>query len=207
MTGIKEPYNIIITGVGGQGNILASGLASMAATSAGYKVVVGETYGASQRGGSVMSHIRLSTNRDYGPLVPYGQADLIVAFEPLEALRVASNYAHLETVVILNINPIYPVSVIFREADYPDVDKIIAAIQTLAGKIYIIDATALAREVGDPRVQNIVMVNALSLCTDQPIKRCYFEAALDDFLDGAGSEQKELNRRAFETFFELKEFA
>lgn len=206
MTGIKEPYNLIITGVGGQGNILASALASMAATSAGFKVVVGETYGASQRGGSVMSHIRLSTNLDYGPLVPYGQADLIVAFEPLEALRVASKYAHPKTVVILNTNPIYPVSVIFKEADYPDVDKILAGIRTLTGKIYIVDATALAREVGDPRVQNIVMVNALSLCSEQPIKRAFFNSALDDFLAGAGSEQKDLNRSAFEIPLELKEF-
>lgn len=70
MPQVKEPFNLIICGVGGQGNIMASGLVGLAATAAGFKVVVGETYGASQRGGSVMSHLRFSHARDYGPRSP-----------------------------------------------------------------------------------------------------------------------------------------
>lgn len=194
----KEPYNQIIAGVGGQGNILASALAGMAATSAGYNVVVGETYGASQRGGSVMSHVRLSLDKAYGPIIPTGQADLIVAFEPLEALRVSSKYARPSTAVILNLAPVYPVSVMLKEATYPGVEAILAAIKKLTDEVYTVDATALARKAGNPRAQNIVMINAMSLYSGQPVKRSFYNEALEEFLLGAGNEQKGVNRRAFE---------
>jgi indolepyruvate ferredoxin oxidoreductase, beta subunit len=199
----KEPYNQIIAGVGGQGNILASALAGIAATVAGYNVVVGETYGASQRGGSVMSHVRLSLDKTYGPLVPSGQADLIVAFEPLEALRVSSKYAGPSTVVIVNLTPVYPVSVLLQEASYPDTESILTALKTLANEIYTVDATSLARKAGDPRSQNIVMINAMSLYPEQPVERDFYNKALEEFLQGAGSEQKEINRRAFEIELDL----
>ncbi len=194
----KEPYNQIIAGVGGQGNILASALAGMAATTAGYNVVVGETYGASQRGGSVMSHVRLSLDKAYGPLIPTGQADLIVAFEPLEALRVSSKYAGPSTAVILNMAPVYPVSVMLKEATYPGIEAILTALKNLTDEVYTVDATALARNAGDPRAQNIVMINAMSLYSGQPVKRSFYNEALEEFLQGAGKEQKEINRRAFE---------
>lgn len=203
---IKEPYNLIIAGVGGQGNILASGLVGLAATAAGYRVVVGETYGASQRGGSVMSHLRFSRQKEYGPLVPYGQADLIIAFEPLEALRVASKYANPETVVIANTTPVYPVSVTLNEADYPETENILSAINSLVKELYILDATALARAAGDPRVQNMVMVNALASYRHQPIERRYFKKALVEFLTGAGSEQQEINSRAFESPVKVEKY-
>ncbi len=204
MPQFKEPYNLIICGVGGQGNILASGLTSLAANAAGLKVVVGETYGASQRGGSVMSHVRLSRQRDYGPLVPYGRVDVIVGFEPLETLRIAAKYAHVETVIIVNTAPLYPISVIFNEAQYPAVDSILVALQSLAAVVYTIDATDLARQAGDPRAQNIVMINALSACPGLPVQRKHFDEALHDFLEGAGSEKREINRRAFEMPLELQ---
>jgi len=198
MKQFREPYNLIIAGVGGQGNILASGLVGLAATTAGYRVVVGETYGASQRGGSVMSHLRLSRHKEYGPLVPYGQADMIVAFEPLEALRVASKYAYTETVVITNTMPVYPVSVTLNEADYPETDNILKAVKSMVKELYILDATALARAAGDPRVQNIIMVKALADNCCQPVERQYFETALVEFLENVSSEQREINRLAFE---------
>ncbi len=201
----QEPFNLMISGVGGQGNILASGLTALAATNAGFNVVVGETYGASQRGGSVTSHVRLSTRREYGPLIPYGRADVIVGFEPLEALRAAAKYAHRDTVVIVNTAPVYPVSVIFKEADYPAVARILEGLKTLAGRVYTLDATDLARRIGDPRALNMVMINALASCPGLPLKRPHFEEALQEFLGGAGSEQRETNRRAFEIAVELRE--
>jgi len=197
MAQFREPYNLIITGVGGQGNIMASGLVALAASAAGFKVVVGETYGAPQRGGSVASHIRLSLRQSYGPLVPYGQADVIISFEPLEALRTAAKYANLETVVIVNTAPVYPVSVILKEADYPQTEDIIEGLKSLAGRVFSLDATGLAREAGDPKAQNIVMINALSNCPGLPLRRCHFEEALDEFLAGASSEQFAINRQAF----------
>ncbi|MDQ1239303.1 MAG: indolepyruvate ferredoxin oxidoreductase, beta subunit, partial [Thermodesulfobacteriota bacterium] len=74
---MKEPFNVVIAGVGGQGNVLASLLVGAVLVDNGYKVTIGETYGASQRGGSVMSHVRISQGRQYGPLIPPGMADLV----------------------------------------------------------------------------------------------------------------------------------
>src|SRR5665811_1291684 len=100
---MKESVDIIIAGVGGQGNVLASQIYAAAAVEAGLKVAVGETYGAAQRGGSVVSHLRISEDCKYGPLIPRGRAEAIVGLEPLEALRAVS-YTHLrahETVLDL----------------------------------------------------------------------------------------------------------
>ena len=84
---IKDPLNIVICGVGGQGNILASELLGSALVENGYYVSVGETYGASQRGGSVMSQCkRVSLTTEYGVLIPKGQADIIVGLSPLKPL-------------------------------------------------------------------------------------------------------------------------
>ena len=88
MTAKKESKNLIITGVGGQGNVLSSQLLGQALVGKGYFVTIGETYGASQRGGSVMSHIRLSTLKQLSPLIPRGKADVVLGLEPVEALRV-----------------------------------------------------------------------------------------------------------------------
>ena len=75
----KDPLNLIITGVGGQGNVLASQIVASAGIKEGLFVTVGETYGASQRGGSVMSHVRFSATAQFGPLISEGQADIVVA--------------------------------------------------------------------------------------------------------------------------------
>ena len=88
--------NVVICGIGGQGNILASGLMGSALVEMGYKVAVGETYGASQRGGSVMSHLRVSDDVERGVLIPEGKADVVVAFEPVEALRILRVYGNPE---------------------------------------------------------------------------------------------------------------
>lgn len=202
----REPLNLVISGVGGQGNILASGLLALAATAAEFNVVVGETYGASQRGGSVMSHLRFSQEKEYGPLVPLGGAHIIVGFEPLEALRTASRYGNPETVVIVNTVPVYPVSVVLNEAGYPALEEILAAIASQTGKLFTLDATAAAREAGDPRAQNIVMINALAVSELLPLRREHFREALSQFLEGSGSEQREINRRAFNLPVELKEY-
>ena len=90
----KEPLNIIITGVGGQGNVLLSQLVGRVLVRAGFHVTIGETYGASQRGGAVMSHLRVSRKMQYGPLIGEGHADVIVGLEPLETLRVIAQYGN-----------------------------------------------------------------------------------------------------------------
>src|SRR3990172_373603 len=93
----RERVNLLITGVGGQGTIVASQIVATAATREGLNVAVGETYGVSQRGGSVMSHVKIARGPAGGPLIPSGQADLLVGFEPAETLRVMADYANSST--------------------------------------------------------------------------------------------------------------
>jgi len=88
----KDPTNIIITGVGGQGNVMASRVLAGMLVNAGYVVTIGETFGMSQRGGSVMSHLRVSSTSVLSPQIPQGRADIIIALEPVEALRVLVKY-------------------------------------------------------------------------------------------------------------------
>src|SRR4030066_1423859 len=108
----KDPFNVIIGGVGGQGNVLASQILGEMLIAKGYVITIGETYGASQRGGSVMSHIRVSRREQFSPLIPEGKCDLVVGLEPVEALRVLAQYGNPGVLMLINTRPIYPIDVI-----------------------------------------------------------------------------------------------
>ena len=102
----NDPYNLIITGVGGQGNVLASRMVGDMLSQLGLYVTIGETFGASQRGGSVMSHLRISAASTFSPQIPKGKAHMIVALEPTEAIRVLLDYGNPEVGVLSNTRPI-----------------------------------------------------------------------------------------------------
>ncbi len=191
-------FNIILAGIGGQGNILASGVIGMAASLAGLKVVIGETYGASQRGGSVVSHIRFVRKGEYGPLIPTGTADVIVGFEPLETLRVALKFANQDTRIVLNSEPVYPVSVLMGEGKYPAVKTIIEALRKIVGSVTAFNASALSRESGEPKTLNMVMINALIALDYLPLDRSNFVQALDIIMEGLSPKQREQSRFALE---------
>ena len=125
----KDPLNVIVTGVGGQGNVLVSQFMGRALVRAGYHVTIGETYGASQRGGAVMSHLRISRQAQYGPLIPSGQANVILGLEPVETLRVLAQYGNPAVTVITNSRPVYPLAVAIGAARYPTVDEIMSALE------------------------------------------------------------------------------
>lgn len=150
--------NLIICGVGGQGSVRASHILAEAAINAGNSARVGETFGAAMRGGKVHSHVRIGDV--YGPLVREHSADIIVAQEPLEGLRIGQKYACPNGVVILNPSPVYPVDVSTGNAEYPSVDKIKEILQGLAKTIAVVDGTTIAVELGNPRSMNIVMLGA-----------------------------------------------
>ena len=190
----QELINIIICGVGGQGNILASQIVASAGIKKGLKVAIGETYGASQRGGSVMSHIRFAQNFHPGPLIAKGDTDLIIGFEPLEALRVLLDYGKDSTKVIFNPRPNYPLSVLSGEAKYPELDFIFSQIKNLAEKSVILEATELARKAGNYLAQNLVMVGALagSGWIEIPLE-CFKDTIFELFEE----EKQELNLKAF----------
>ena len=102
-----DPYNVIITGVGGQGNVMASRILGNMLSRKGLSVTIGETFGASQRGGSVMSHLRISTGSSWSPQIPKGQGHLVISLEPTEALRVLVNYGNPNIRVLCNTRSIH----------------------------------------------------------------------------------------------------
>ncbi|MFZ5633414.1 MAG: indolepyruvate oxidoreductase subunit beta [Bacillota bacterium] len=194
MDKFREPLNIIVTGVGGQGNVLASQVIAAAAVEAGYRVSIGETFGASQRGGSVMSHVRVSRDKTCGPLIPRGHAHLIVGFEPLETLRILMEYGNPDTTVVMNDRPNYPIGCLLGEEKYPDPALIVEAVNRLAAKNHVLSATELAKEAGNPMATNMVLTGALSGSGCLPFDSRYFTETIDTLFAG---EVRELNMRAF----------
>lgn len=174
----KDPYNIVVAGVGGQGNVTASKvLGTMLIRT--YIVTIGETFGASQRGGSVMSHVRVSAESVWSPQIPQGKADLIAALEPVEALRVLGMYGNADTRIIVNTRPIYPVGVIAGELDYPSLEEIKKTILEFTEHAWFVNATDIALErLGNPILGNMIVLGTLAGLDLLPVDRKDFEFAV-----------------------------
>ncbi len=189
-----DPLNLVVCGIGGQGNILASDLLGSALVEKGYQVAVGETYGASQRGGSVMSHIRVSETLELGVLIPQGQANLILGFEPLEALRMLYAYGNEKTAVICDPRPVYPLGVLVGEQSYPDLAELEKELAAKSSALYQIPAAELALEAGNAKAANIALIGALSAAGFLPLDEEDFEKALEQRFSGPALE---LNKKVF----------
>ncbi len=174
----RDPYNLIITGVGGQGNVLASRMVGDMLTQQGLVVTIGETFGASQRGGSVMSHLRVSPDGFYSPQIPKGRAHIIVSLEPTEAVRVLKDYGNPEVKVLCNMRPIHSIGVICGEQQYPPLERIKEWIEELSEEARFFDATGKALELGNPIFSNIICVGALAGMDVLPLDRKAFEEVL-----------------------------
>ena len=172
----KDPLNLIIAGVGGQGNILASAVIAQAALREELDATIGETYGVSQRGGSVMSHVRLTHGASPGPLIPRGETDILVGFEPLETLQVALEFANTETQILLNTRPVYPIGVLAGDHAYPSVDRVVDILDRHAARLTTIEATEMAKEAGEIRSMNLVMVGAVAATGLLPLKLESYQA-------------------------------
>jgi indolepyruvate ferredoxin oxidoreductase beta subunit len=189
----KDPLNVIVTGVGGQGNVLISQLIGRALVKEGYHVTIGETYGASQRGGAVMSHLRISRQEQYGPLIPQGQADVILGLEPVETMRVLAQFGHPGVIVIANSRPVYTMAVTTGAAEYPGTEEITRTLEELSSTAWVINATEIALEMGASILTNIIMTGALVGSGALPLPAEAFEAALRESLP---SDKLELNLQA-----------
>ncbi len=150
--------NFLLCGVGGQGVLLASVILAKAALSQGLDVKGGEVHGMAQRGGAVISHMRLG-DQVHSPLVPYGQCDFMLGFEPLEAARNA-HWVKPEGLLIYNTYRVPPSTVAAGLAEYPeDLD---AALGRFSCRKLVVAASELAQGAGDIRAANAVMAGALS---------------------------------------------
>jgi indolepyruvate ferredoxin oxidoreductase beta subunit len=190
----RDPYNIIITGVGGQGNVMASRVLSTMLANRGFMTTIGETFGASQRGGAVMSHIRVSSKGTWSPQIPKGKADVVIALEPTEAIRVLAVYGHPGVVVLANTRPVYPVAVITGELNYPSEEEIRASLGELSAQLWMIDATDQAIRLGNPILANIVMLGALASRGELAVTLDDFKTVMQQTLSG---DKLDMNLKAF----------
>jgi indolepyruvate ferredoxin oxidoreductase beta subunit len=156
-----EKLDLLITGVGGQGVVLASDIIGEAAISAGYDVKKTDTLGMAQRGGSVVSHVRLA-EKVHSPLIKEGEVDLLLAFEKLEAAR-WSHYLKPGAVAIVNTYEQPPLSVSLGQENYPSDDEIVAVLKRCTDRIYFIDGNTRAKELGNVRTVNIYMLGCFSV--------------------------------------------
>ncbi len=151
--------NIIICGVGGQGTVLAAKVLSQAAISNGERVLSAETIGMAQRGGSVVSHVRIGEDV-YSPLVPQGQADVLIAFEAAEAVR---NIAFLKKggSVIVNKKVVQPVTASLSGKTF-DENEMISYLEKVSGNVIAVDTDKACRDLGSSKVVNMVLLGAAS---------------------------------------------
>ncbi len=159
--------DFILVGVGGQGTLLASDVLALVGLEHGHDVKKSEVHGMAQRGGSVVSHVRWA-ERVRSPLIGKGEADYLLAFEKLEALR------HLGFIctggtVIVNDYAIPPVSVASNKDVYPDDQKVRAALRQATANHHLVPGMTTAEELGNPRISNIVLLGALSTLLDVPL--------------------------------------
>jgi indolepyruvate ferredoxin oxidoreductase beta subunit len=191
----KDPMNVIITGVGGQGNVLASRVLAGMLVNQGYYVTIGETFGMSQRGGSVMSHLRISRKSIMSPQIPLGKADIIIALEPLEALRVLIKYGNPDVVVLANSRVVYPIGVITGELNYPSLEEMQNIFNRISAQSWLIDTTEAALALGNPVLSNVVIIGALAAVNLLPIDRKVF---IRETAKNMAADQRAINLAAFD---------
>ena len=156
-----KKLDLLITGVGGQGVILASDIIGDIAIAAGYDIKKTDAIGMAQRGGSVTSHVRIAP-QVRSPLIKKGDADMLLAFEKLEAAR-WSHYLRPGGIAIVNNHALPPLSVSLGSERYPDDEEIINILKQRTDHVYFVEGTRRAGELGNVRVLNIFMLGCVSL--------------------------------------------
>ncbi len=196
---VKDPLNLIIIGAAGQGNVQISLLIGDALVREGYLVTFGQTYGATQRGGTVTNYVRISKEIQCSPIVPEGRADIILALEPVEAMRMLRRYGNPDVITIVNSRAIHPIDITGGQTQYPDMDELIEAIKRLSTKAWVINATDEAQRLGNPVLANIILTGALIGTGAVPLD----EKSVESLLQERFTKSIELNMAAFSKGIEL----
>ena len=185
--------DIILSGVGGQGILSISFLICNAALERGWSFKQAEVHGMAQRGGAVQSHLRLSDQEIHSDLIPHGQADLILSVEPLEVFRYVP-YLSPEGIVITATDPFINIP------NYPEQSEIDGLLEKLPKKI-LVNAKAVAKELGNSRVSNTIMLGAaaptLGFEADE------FDSSLNILFGRKGEKIVDVNRQAVRAGYEL----
>ena len=179
--------NLILAGVGGQGILTVARAISIVALRRGMHIRQAEVHGMSQRGGAVQSHLRIADHELSSDLIPFGQANLILAVEPLESLRYVQ-YLREDGVLIASTNPVVNID------NYPAIEQVLEQIARYPQHV-LFDADRLARAAGSPRAANIVVVGAAALFLDFEPRE--LEDAVAEMFAAKGPKVADVNRRAF----------
>jgi indolepyruvate ferredoxin oxidoreductase beta subunit len=189
---MKE-VNIVLAGVGGQGTLLAAEILGVAAIKEGLNVRVSELHGMAQRGGAVVSTVRVG-EKVLAPTFLEGQADMLLGFEPIETLR-NLKFASEKTLVIMSDEKIVPTEFTAKNSSYPSMEEILKKIQRFTKKIIIVETARLAKEAGSSLTQNIVLLGVLAATGRMPIKKENLMEALKELIP---AKHMKINVKAFE---------
>jgi indolepyruvate ferredoxin oxidoreductase beta subunit len=193
---MKE-FNIVLAGVGGQGTLLAAEILGTAAVKEGLNVRVSELHGMAQRGGAVVSNVRIGENV-LAPTVLDGQADVLLGFEPLETLR-NLRFASEKTLVIISDERIPPTELAAKMMRYPSMKEIVEKIHRFTENVTIVEAAKLAKEAGNILTQNIVLIGALAAIERMPVKT---ESVVEALRELVPSKHLDVNVKAFKLGYE-----
>jgi indolepyruvate ferredoxin oxidoreductase beta subunit len=153
-------FNVVLAGVGGQGTVLAAEILGTAAMRDGLNVLVGEIHGMAQRGGAVVSTVRIGEEVAAATVLD-GQANVLLGFEPLETLR-NIKYASEQTLVIMSADRIPPQILASGNMKYPTMTEIQSKIHSFTKKVVLVEAARIAKEAGNAMAQNVVLLGALA---------------------------------------------
>ncbi|MDA8409953.1 MAG: indolepyruvate oxidoreductase subunit beta [Treponema sp.] len=181
-------YDMILCGVGGQGGISISVIIAKAAMAEGFRVKQSEIHGMAQRGGEVLAHLRISTEEPASPSIPLGAADLLLSFEPLEALR------HARTLSVTGGSLISAIAPVKNITNYPDLEALLSELRALP-RVFLVDADAIAKAAGNARAANMVLVGLAS--TLMPISPGRLEEETTAFFARKGQAVVDANIAAF----------
>ncbi|MDR1000515.1 MAG: indolepyruvate oxidoreductase subunit beta [Clostridiales bacterium] len=191
--------SILIAGVGGQGTLLASKILGVAALNKGMDVKVSEVHGMSQRGGSVVTYVRFGKEKIWSPIIDEGGADVLLAFEELEAARSLTCLKPGGTVVV-STQRINPATVTIGVAVYPE--NCVQMLRDAGANVIAADAMALAKKAGNVRAVNIALIGTLAAACETGLTREDFERALTELIP---AQYLEVNLKAFELGYNYKD--
>ncbi len=195
----EAPYNIYICGVGGQGIIKTSIVIGEAAISGGNGVVMSEIHGMAQRGGVVSTELKIGDSKS--SIIQEGKADLLLAFEPLEAVRAAPK-ANKNTAIIFNTSSIMPFNISASENPYPDLSVILETLESRSHNVFALDAEKMAKKAGHILSLNMVLLGAATAVSGFPLEK---ETILNSMRANLPEKSLPINMKAFEDGFNFVE--
>ena len=195
----KNIYKIHLIGIGGQGTIKASTIIGEAAMGKGLNVVMSEVHGMAQRGGTVITELKIGEVQS--PLIKEGAADLLIAFEPAEALR-SLNKVGRDSFVIVNSSPVIPFTVSLGISEYPELSSVFEELKTKIKNLLIIDAQKIAKKSGSIISENMVLLGAAAATPEFPIDK---DLILQSMKENLPPKSIETNLKAFESGFAERE--